>query len=157
MSGRAGRPYHAATAEPAAPRGGPGTTAAALSAGTAADAGPHRAAARTRRRPARAAGARRRAEKQTLAQRIADEKQLRQSADQQIQILALQFQATRCNDEDVLAGNDDPNLPLVTCSQDGKQVYLLDKAIIKGEQIKNADSGLDQQRGEYVVDPGVQR
>jgi preprotein translocase subunit SecD len=91
------------------------------------------------------------AEKQTLAQRIADEKQLRQSADQQIQILALQFQATRCNDEDVLAGNDDPNLPLVTCSQDGKEVYLLDKAIIKGEQIKNADSGLDQQRGEYVV------
>jgi preprotein translocase subunit SecD len=91
------------------------------------------------------------AEKQTLAQRIADEKQLRQSADQQIQILALQFQATRCNDEDVLAGNDDPNLPLVTCSQDGKEVYLLDKAIIKGEQIKNASSGLDQQRGEYVV------
>jgi preprotein translocase subunit SecD len=91
------------------------------------------------------------AEKQTLAQRIADEKQLRQTADQQIQILALQFQATRCNDEDVLAGNDDPNLPLVTCSQDGKQVYLLDKAIIKGEQIKNAGSGLDQQRGEYVV------
>jgi preprotein translocase subunit SecD len=91
------------------------------------------------------------AQKQTLAQRIADEKQLRQSADQQIQILALQFQATRCDDEDVLAGNDDPNLPLVTCSQDGKEVYLLDKAIIKGEQIKNADSGLDQQRGEYVV------
>jgi preprotein translocase subunit SecD len=90
-------------------------------------------------------------ERQTLAQRIADEKQLRQSADQQIQILALQFQATRCNDEDVLAGNDDPNLPLVTCSQDGKEVYLLDKAIIKGEQIKNANSGLDQQRGEYVV------
>ena len=91
------------------------------------------------------------AEKQTLAQRIADEKQLRQSAEQQIQILALQFQATRCNEEDVLAGNDDPNLPLVTCSQDHKQVYLLDKAIIKGEQIKTADSGLDQQRGEYVV------
>ena len=90
-------------------------------------------------------------DRQTLAQRIADEKQLRQSTDQQIQILALQFQATRCNDEDVLAGNDDPNLPLVTCSQDHKQVYLLDKAIIKGEQIKTADSGLDQQRGEYVV------
>ena len=51
----------------------------------------------------------------------------------------------------MLAGNDDPNLPLVTCSQDHKQVYLLDKAIIKGEQIKTADSGLDQQRGEYVV------
>jgi len=63
----------------------------------------------------------------------------------------LQFQATRCNDEDVLAGNDDPNLPLVTCSQDHNQVYLLDKSIISGEQIKDASSGLDQQRGEYIV------
>ena len=88
----------------------------------------------------------------TLAERIADEKQLRQSDDQQIQILALQFQATRCDDKDVLAGNDDPNLPLVTCSQDHTQVYLLDKSIISGEQIKNATSGLDQQRGQYVVD-----
>ncbi|KUH99299.1 protein translocase subunit SecD [Mycobacterium sp. IS-3022] len=87
-----------------------------------------------------------------LEQRIADEKQLRQSTDQQIQILALQFQATRCDEEDVLAGNDDPNLPLVTCSDDGSQVYLLDKSIINGEQIEDATSGLDQQRGEYVVD-----
>ena len=87
-----------------------------------------------------------------LAQRIADEKALRQSADQQIQLLALQFQATRCNDEDVLAGNDDPNLPLVTCSEDHKTVYLLDKSIISGEQIQSASSGLDQQRGQYVVD-----
>ncbi len=88
---------------------------------------------------------------QTLAERIADEKQLRQSTDQQIQILALQFQATRCDEDDVLAGNDDPNLPLVTCSQDGKEVYLLDKSIISGTQIKTADSGLDQQQGRYVV------
>ena len=90
--------------------------------------------------------------KKDLAQRIQDEKELRQSTDQQIQVLALQFQATRCNQEDVLAGNDDPKLPLVTCSQDGKEVYLLDKSIISGEQIDNASSGLDQQRGEYVVD-----
>ena len=86
------------------------------------------------------------------AQRIADEKELRQSSDQQIQILALQFQATRCGEDDVLAGNDDPNLPLITCSQDGKEVYLLDKSIISGEQIENANSGLDQQQGLYVVD-----
>ena len=86
-----------------------------------------------------------------LAQRITDEKALRQSTEQQIQILALQFQATRCNDEDVLAGNDDPNLPLVTCSTDHSQVYLLDKSIISGEQIKNASSGMDTQRGEYIV------
>lgn len=90
--------------------------------------------------------------KTDLAQRIADEKALRQSTDQQIQVLALQFEATRCGQEDVLAGNDDPNLPLVTCSQDHKEVYLLDKSIISGEGIKNATSGLDQQRGEYVVD-----
>ncbi len=88
----------------------------------------------------------------TLAQRIADEKELRQSTDQQIQILALQFQATRCGEDDVLAGNDDPNLPLVTCSQDGNEVYLLDKSIISGEQIENASSGLDQQQGQYIVD-----
>jgi preprotein translocase subunit SecD len=90
--------------------------------------------------------------RQDLAQRIADEKTLRQSTDQQIQLLALQFEATRCNDNDVLAGNDDPNLPLVTCSTDHTQVYLLDKSIISGTQIENASSGLDQQRGEYVVD-----
>ena len=67
-------------------------------------------------------------------------------------MLALQFQATRCDEDDVLAGNDDPNLPLVTCSSDGTEVYLLDKSIISGEQIENATSGLDQQRGENVVD-----
>ncbi|MCT7659631.1 protein translocase subunit SecD [Mycobacterium deserti] len=86
-----------------------------------------------------------------LTQRIADEKQLRQSTDQQIQILALQFQATRCGEEDILAGNDDPNLPLITCGEDGN-VYLLDKSIISGEEIEDATSGLDQQRGEYIVD-----
>lgn len=86
------------------------------------------------------------------SQRIADEKALRQSAQPQIQLLALQFQATRCDQQDVLAGNDDPNLPLVTCSKDHKEVYLLDKSIISGDEIKDASSGLNQQQGEYVVD-----
>ncbi len=87
-----------------------------------------------------------------LAERIAFEKQLRQSANQNIQILALQYQAGRCNDEDMLAGNDDPNLPLVTCSTDHQTVYLLDKSIISGEQIENATSGFEQQSARYVVD-----
>ncbi|MGA5466668.1 protein translocase subunit SecD [Mycobacterium sp. NPDC050041] len=91
-------------------------------------------------------------ERKDLAQRISDEKQLRQSADPSIQLLALQFQATRCGDEDVLAGNDDPNLPLITCSTDGQTVYLLNKSIMSGEQIQDATSGLDQQQGQYVVD-----
>ncbi len=91
-------------------------------------------------------------QKAELAQRIADEKALRQSTQPQIQLLALQFQATRCDQQDVLAGNDDPNLPLVTCSKDHKEVYLLDKSIISGDEIKDASSGLNQQQGEYVVD-----
>lgn len=90
--------------------------------------------------------------KAELAQRIADEKALRQSTQPQIQLLALQFQATRCDQQDVLAGNNDPNLPLVTCSKDHKEVYLLDKSIISGDEIKDASSGLNQQQGEYVVD-----
>ncbi|TFV56055.1 protein translocase subunit SecD [Mycobacterium sp. PS03-16] len=91
-------------------------------------------------------------ERADLAQRIADEKQLRQSDDPSIQLLALQFQATRCGEDDVLSGNDDPNLPLVTCSTDGQTVYLLNKSIISGEQIADASSGLDPQRGQYIVD-----
>ncbi|WP_197381222.1 protein translocase subunit SecD [Mycolicibacterium mengxianglii] len=87
-----------------------------------------------------------------LAERIAFEKQLRQSDNQSVQILALQYQAGRCDDDDVLAGNDDPNLPLVTCSTDHETVYLLDKSIISGEQIANASSSFDQQQARYIVD-----
>jgi preprotein translocase subunit SecD len=87
-----------------------------------------------------------------LAQRIAFEKQIRQSTNQNVQILAIQYQAGRCNDDDVLAGNDDPNLPLITCSTDHQYVYLLDKSIISGEQIESASSAFDQQGARYVVD-----
>jgi preprotein translocase subunit SecD len=87
-----------------------------------------------------------------LAERIAFEKQLRQSDNESVQVLALQYQAGRCNDDDVLAGNDDPNLPLVTCSTDKATVYLLDPSIISGEQIANASSGFDQQQARYIVD-----
>jgi preprotein translocase subunit SecD len=69
-----------------------------------------------------------------------------------MQILALQYQATRCNEPDALAGNDDPNLPLITCSTDHKQVYLLDKSIISGDQIADASSGFNQQSGQNVVE-----
>ena len=130
----------------AAPHRAPAPQPPPVSAGAAADAGAT-AHAEPRTAPgapaprAHAAAEPPNPEDLPLAQRIADEKQLRQSADQQIQILALQFQATRCDEDDVLAGNDDPNLPLVTCSQDGKQVYLLDKSIISGEQIENATLG----------------
>jgi preprotein translocase subunit SecD len=87
-----------------------------------------------------------------LAERIAKEKQWRQSTNKGVQFLALQFEATRCNQEDILAGNDDPNLPLVTCDKDHKAAYLLAPSIISGDQIQNASSGLDQRSGGYVVD-----
>ncbi len=87
-----------------------------------------------------------------LAGRIKFEKELRQSTNQNLLLLAVQYMAGRCDQEDVLAGNDDPNLPLVACSQDHKYVYVLDKSIISGDQIKNASSGFDQQNAAYVVD-----
>jgi len=87
-----------------------------------------------------------------LATRIKFEKELRQSSNQNLLLLAVQYMAGRCDQEDVLAGNDDPNLPLVACSQDHKYIYVLDKSIISGDQIKNASSGFDQQSGAYVVD-----
>ena len=87
-----------------------------------------------------------------LAARIKFEKELRQSSNQNLLLLSVQYMAGRCDQEDVLSGNDDPNLPLVTCSQDKKYVYILDKSIISGDQIKTANSGFDQQGGAYVVD-----
>jgi protein-export membrane protein SecD len=87
-----------------------------------------------------------------LAQRIADEKQLRQGTDQQIQLLALQFQATRCGDDDVLAGNDDPELPLITCSSDGDAVYLLGESLLNSAEVESATAVPDRQRGEYAVE-----
>jgi protein-export membrane protein SecD len=87
-----------------------------------------------------------------LADRIATEKKWRQSTRQGIQYLALQYQATLCGKDDILAGNDDPTLPLVTCSQDHKAAYLLGPSIISGDQIQDATSGMNQRGVGYVVD-----
>jgi preprotein translocase subunit SecD len=87
-----------------------------------------------------------------LAERIAKEREWRQSTNKGVQFLALQYEATRCFQEDILAGNDDPDLPLVTCDKDHKQAYLLAPSIISGDQIENANSGMDQHSGGYVVD-----
>jgi preprotein translocase subunit SecD len=87
-----------------------------------------------------------------LAARIKFEKELRQSTNQNLLLIAVQYMAGKCDQPDILAGNDDPNLPLVACSQDHKYIYILDKSIISGDQIKDATSGLDNQSGAYVVD-----
>ncbi|ORV99564.1 protein translocase subunit SecD [Mycobacterium kyorinense] len=87
-----------------------------------------------------------------LAERIAKEKKWRQSDNKAIQFYGLQFEATQCGKDDILAGNDDPKLPLITCDKDHKMAYLLGPSIISGDQIQNASSGLDQRSGGYVVD-----
>lgn len=80
------------------------------------------------------------------------EKTIRQPEDPQMLTRALRYVAQgHCQGDDLLAGNDDPNLPLVTCSADGDAIYVLDKSIINGEEIKDANSVFDQQRGIYVV------
>ncbi|CAC29995.1 putative protein-export membrane protein [Mycobacterium leprae] len=87
-----------------------------------------------------------------LAERIAEEKKWRQSTKQSIQFLALQFESTHCDKDDILAGNDDPNLPLATCSTDHNMAYLLAPSIISGDQIQNSTSGMNQRGVGYVVD-----
>jgi preprotein translocase subunit SecD len=87
-----------------------------------------------------------------LAERIAKEREWRQSINKGVQFLALQYEATRCFQEDILAGNDDPDLPLVTCDTHHSEAYLLAPSIISGDQIDNASSGMDQHSGGYVVD-----
>jgi preprotein translocase subunit SecD len=87
-----------------------------------------------------------------LADRIAADKKWRQSTRQGIQFLALQYQSTLCGKDDILAGNDDPALPLVTCSQDHKDAYLLGPSIIRGDQIQDASASMNQRGVGYVVD-----
>jgi preprotein translocase subunit SecD len=88
-----------------------------------------------------------------LADRIAKEREWRQSTNKGVQFLALQYEATRCGQEDILAGNDDPTLPLITCDKSHTQAYLLAPSIISGDQIANAGSSMDTQHGgAYSVD-----
>jgi preprotein translocase subunit SecD len=85
-----------------------------------------------------------------LANSIAFQKALRQNpALAQVAISVLM--ETRCQGSDPLAGNDDPQQPLVTCSTDHTQIYLLDKSIISGDQIDSASAGFDQQHSQWVV------
>jgi len=85
--------------------------------------------------------------------RIALAKQLRQGTNPLLRAQGVQqLVKTNCEGPDILAGNDDPELPLLTCSADHKSIYQLAPSIISGDQIENATSGMDPQSGAYVVD-----
>ncbi|MDO3646657.1 protein translocase subunit SecD [Nocardia mangyaensis] len=83
------------------------------------------------------------------AKEIADAKALRQSTDQAVQQVAMA--SMDCTVPDPLAGNDDPALPLVTCSQDGTEVFLLGPSRIDGQEIADATSGLNTQQARHEV------
>ena len=84
-----------------------------------------------------------------VAQEIAAAKALRQSADPQVQAQALSL--LNCGAADPLRGNDDPALPLVTCSQDGTEKYVLDPVFLQGSEIAHATAGTDPQGAGFVV------
>ncbi|WP_446223026.1 protein translocase subunit SecD [Nocardia sp. IBHARD005] len=86
---------------------------------------------------------------QQQAKEIADAKALRQGTDQQVQQVALA--AMDCTKPDPLAGNDDPTLPLVTCSQDGTEVFLLGPSRIDGQEIADATSALNSAQARHEV------
>jgi preprotein translocase subunit SecD len=56
-----------------------------------------------------------------------------------------------CADLKPYQGLDDPNKPLIACSDDGSAIYLLDKTLIAGTQIDSATSGQSTQGAGWVV------
>ncbi|MEN0137742.1 MAG: protein translocase subunit SecD [Rhodococcus sp. (in: high G+C Gram-positive bacteria)] len=83
------------------------------------------------------------------ADEIAAARATRQSTDPAVQQQAMA--TLDCGVPDPLRGNDDPALPLVACSTDGQAVYLLDPAIIDGQEIADATSGYNSQQSRHEV------
>lgn len=79
---------------------------------------------------------------------IADAKATRQSTDPAVQQQALA--ALDCSAPDPLSGNDDPKLPLVTCSADGEK-FRLAPSIIDGQEIADATTSFNAQAEQHVV------
>jgi preprotein translocase subunit SecD len=74
-----------------------------------------------------------------------------QAEAQQLQQQALARLTCDPDTLDPLAGNDDPNLPLVTCNQDGTEKYVLSPVFLEGTSISNASAVYDTQGGGWVV------
>ena len=84
-----------------------------------------------------------------LAAAVAEARQTRQSTDPAVQQAAL-F-ALDCTAQDPLRGYDDPTLPLVACSQDGAEKYVLGPVFLEGTQIENAMAQQNQQGVGWVI------
>jgi preprotein translocase subunit SecD len=84
-----------------------------------------------------------------VAEQIRQARARLQSEDPAVQRQALV--ALNCAAANPLRGNDDPNLPLVTCDQDRTAKYLLGPAFMSGEQVSNASAGLNPDGTGYEV------
>jgi preprotein translocase subunit SecD len=84
-----------------------------------------------------------------VAEQIRQARARLQSQDPAVQQQALA--ELNCAAPNPLRGNDDPNLPLVTCDQDGTAKYILGPAFMSGEQISNASSGFNPDGTGYEV------
>ncbi len=83
------------------------------------------------------------------ASEVAKLRQTRQSTDQAV--LEQAALALNCNAEDPLRGYDDPAKPLVTCSEDKTQKYVLGPSFLQGTEISSAQANQNQQGAGFVV------
>jgi preprotein translocase subunit SecD len=120
------------------------TTAPATSAPASGASGAPTTTAQTSQQPVPAAPA-----DPKVAAEIAQAKQTRQSTDPNVQAQALA--ALDCAAPDPLIGNDDPNLPLVSCSQDHTEKYLMEPSFLDGERINNAVAGSNSRGAGFVI------
>ncbi|WP_206186772.1 protein translocase subunit SecD [Williamsia sp. 1135] len=91
---------------------------------------------------------------QTAEEAIAEAKALRQAPkDANLDALTAQMAKMNCDPAapDPLQGNDNPDEYLVTCSEDGTQVYLLEPQILRGSDIAEAEAGTTQGAGAWIV------
>lgn len=84
-----------------------------------------------------------------VAAAIEQARQTRQSLDPAVQQAALA--ALDCTAQDPLRGYDDPSLPLVACSQDGGEKYLLGPTFLEGTEIDTAMAQQNQQGAGWVI------
>jgi preprotein translocase subunit SecD len=84
-----------------------------------------------------------------VAEQIRQARARLQSQDPAVQQQALA--ALNCAAPNPLRGNDDPNLPLITCDQHHTAKYLLGPAFLSGEQISSASAGPNQEGTGYEV------
>ena len=84
-----------------------------------------------------------------VAEQIRQARERLQSQDPAVQQQVLT--TLNCAAPNPLRGNDDPNLPLITCDQDRAAKYVLGPAFMSGEQVSNAASGLNPDGTGYEV------